>query len=39
MGGNDMKTNMYNSTSGHIIQTTYYITAIIIMGIFLTKLN
>jgi len=39
MGGKDMKDNMYNSTSGHIIQTIYYTTAIIVMGIFLRKLN
>ena len=39
MGGKDMKDNMYNSTSGHIVQTIYYTTAIIVMGIFLRKLN
>jgi hypothetical protein len=39
MAGKDMKDNMYNSTSGHIIQTLYYTTAIIVMGIFLRKLN
>jgi len=39
VGGEDMKKNMYNTTSGHIIQTIYYSTAIIVMGIFLTKLN
>lgn len=39
MGGKDMKDNMYNSTSSHIIQTIYYTTAIIVMGIFLRKLN
>ena len=39
MGGDDMKKNMFNSTSGHIIQTIYYTTAIIVMGIFLRKLN
>lgn len=39
MGGKDQKENRYNSTSGHIIKTIYYTTAIIIMGIYLTKLN
>jgi hypothetical protein len=39
VGGEDMKKNMYNTTSGHIVQTIYYTTAIIVMGIFLTKLN
>ena len=39
MGGKDQKENRYNSTSGHIIKTIYYITAIIIMGIYLRKLN
>ena len=39
MGGKDMKDNMYNSTSSHIVQTIYYTTAIIVMGIFLRKLN
>ena len=39
MGGEDMKKNMYNNTSGHIVQTVYYTTAIIVMGIFLRKLN
>jgi|TARA_B110000438_G_scaffold303577_1_gene365746 hypothetical protein len=39
MGGKDMKMNMYNATSGHIVQTIYYTTAIIVMGIFLRKLN
>ena len=39
MAGKDMKDNMYNNTSSHIIQTIYYTTAIIVMGIFLRKLN
>ena len=39
MAGKDMKDNMYNNTSSHITQTIYYTTAIIVMGIFLRKLN
>tara|TARA_B100001287_G_C22682522_1_gene531310 strand:+ start:218 stop:892 length:675 start_codon:yes stop_codon:yes gene_type:complete len=39
LGGKDQKENLYNSTSGHVIKTIYYTTAIIIMGIYLTKLN
>lgn len=38
-GSQITKTNNYNSTSGHIVKTIYYSTAIVIMGIFLTKLK
>jgi len=33
------KTDNYNKTSGHIIETIYYSTAIAVMCIFLKKLN
>jgi len=39
VGSEITKTNNYNSTSGHIVNTIYYCTAIVIMGIFLTKLK
>tara|TARA_B100000927_G_scaffold253449_1_gene219159 strand:- start:283 stop:957 length:675 start_codon:yes stop_codon:yes gene_type:complete len=39
MGGEEMKDAMYDSTSGHIIQTIYYGTAIFVMGVFLYKIN
>ena len=38
-GGGMAKTNNYNTTSGHILETIYYSTAIVIMCIFLKKLN
>lgn len=38
--GTDLsKTDNYNKTSGHILETIYYSTAIVIMCIFLKKLN
>ena len=39
VGSEITKTNNYNSTSGHIVNTIYYCTTIVIMGIFLTKLK
>ena len=39
IGADLSKTDNYNKTSGHIIETIYYSTAIVIMCIFLKKLN
>jgi len=39
LGAELAKTDNYNTTSGHIIETIYYSTAIVIMCIFLKKLN
>lgn len=39
LGAELAKTDNYNKTSGHIIETIYYSTAIVIMCIFLKKLN
>ena len=39
LGAELAKTDNYNKTSGHIIETIYYTTAIVVMGIFLKKLN
>ena len=39
IGSELAKTDNYNKTSGHIVETIYYSTAIVIMCIFLKKLN
>jgi len=39
LGADLSKTDNYNKTSGHIIETIYYSTAIVVMCIFLKKLN